>query len=90
MTDVTVRHLVLDWGACTSCMACVRECPSWCVELRAHSETEAAGGRVRRVLALDSFVIDFMECLDCGICVDVCAPGALTWEWDAAVRPSAR
>ncbi len=65
-------------------MACVRDCPSWCIELRAHPELEDSGGRTRRVLVLDVFEIDSGKCIDCGTCVDVCAPKALTWEWNPA------
>lgn len=74
--------IALEPTACTSCMICVRECPVWCIELSAHEEgdtgTTARRGRMKYVL--DSFVIDFSLCMECGICVDVCPTDALSWQ----------
>ena len=66
---------------CTVCMLCVTECPDWCVEIDAHTETREppGGGRPRRTNVLDAFRIDFGLCLYCGICVDVCPFDALFW-----------
>lgn len=86
MNPTWIRRLSLNWEACTSCMACVRDCPSWCIEMRAHPEADDSGGRPRRVLVLDVFEIDSGQCIDCGTCVDVCAPKALRWEWNPAGR----
>lgn len=62
-------------------MICVRECPVWCIELSAHSEqdAQAPGRRGRSKYVLDTFVIDFSLCMECGICVDVCPTDALSW-----------
>lgn len=75
--------LALDASACTSCMVCVRECPSWCIELVAHKESDPdAGPRGRTRLVLDEFSVDFGVCMYCGICVDVCPFDALHWAPD--------
>ncbi|MGA4508828.1 4Fe-4S binding protein [Propionibacteriaceae bacterium G1746] len=71
---------------CTSCMICVRECPTWCIHIESHSEADgpaAAGqagrGRERRHNVLDSFDIDWSLCMYCGICIDECPFDALEW-----------
>lgn len=70
---------------CTSCMLCVRECPTWCITLEARTEvdTDAApvggGQKVRTRNVLESFDIDYGLCMYCGICVDVCPFDALEW-----------
>ena len=67
---------------CTSCDLCVRECPTWCISLTCHTETqhEVGAQRPRQVKVLDSFDIDFGLCMYCGICVDVCPFEALHWD----------
>jgi NADH-quinone oxidoreductase subunit I len=57
----------------------VTECPVWCIELSAHTETVSAGPRGRAVKVLDAFSIDFGLCMYCGICVEVCPFDALEW-----------
>jgi len=68
-------------SACTSCMICVRECPSWCIEIDSHLEQvdDPAARRPRSVSVLDRFHLDFGLCMYCGICVDVCPFDALEW-----------
>ncbi len=78
---MTGRHgaIALDPDACTSCNLCVVECPTWCIDLTAHSEQVVAGRRGKTVKVLDDFTIDFGLCMFCGICVDVCPFDALLW-----------
>ena len=66
---------------CTSCMICVRECPTWCISLDAHQEVvgDPTGRRPRTENVLDSFTIDWGLCMYCGICVEVCPFDALEW-----------
>ena len=68
-------------SACTSCMICVRECPTWCITLDSHTEQvdEPGARRPRSVNVLDAFAIDYGLCMYCGICVDVCPFDALHW-----------
>lgn len=87
MTDVpATAHgvIALIPAACTSCMLCVRECPSWCITLDSHSEPidEPGARRPRTVSVLDEFTIDYGLCMYCGICVDVCPFDALEWKPD--------
>ena len=77
--DAAHGAIALDPAACTSCNLCVTECPVWCIELSAHTETLQAGPRGRAVKVLDEFSIDFGLCMYCGICVEVCPFDALAW-----------
>lgn len=68
--------------ACTSCMLCARECPSWCITIDSHKEVSpptTPRGRPVVEHVLDRFAIDFGLCMYCGICVDVCPFDALHW-----------
>ena len=80
MTPHQVIALIPD--ACTSCMLCVRECPSWSISLDSHTEevTEPGARRPRTVNVLDDFRIDYGTCMYCSICVEVCPFDALHWE----------
>lgn len=72
--------IALDQAACTSCMVCVRECPTWCITLKAHQEvTEQQGRRPKVENVLDEFTIDYSLCMYCSICVDSCPHDALFW-----------
>jgi NADH-quinone oxidoreductase subunit I len=63
-------------------MLCARSCPDWCIYIEAHKELappRRAGGKPRKVNALDRFDIDYALCMYCGICVEVCPFEALFW-----------
>ena len=71
--------------ACTSCMICARECPSWCITIDSHTEPVEglpAGARERTRNVLERFAIDWSLCMYCGICVDECPFDALEWVGD--------
>lgn len=75
--------IVLIEPACTSCMVCARECPSWCITIESHTEPVPdlpAGTRARTQNVLDRFEIDWSLCMYCGICVEECPFDALAWE----------
>lgn len=78
---MTGKHnlIALQAAACTSCMICVRECPTWCIELDSHSVQVQEGRRSRTLNVLDDFRIDFSLCMHCGTCIDVCPTDALSW-----------
>lgn len=73
------RLIGLDSAACTACMICVRECPTWCIALESHAEQQSEGRRLRTINVLDDFRIDFALCMHCGTCIDVCPTDALHW-----------
>ena len=75
--------------ACTSCMVCARECPTWCITIDSHSEVVAAdqpGARPRTTHVLDRFAIDWSLCMYCGICIDECPFDALEWAGGLCAR----
>ena len=85
MSDEIPRRgvIALIPEACTSCMLCVRECPTWCIEIDSHPEqVNEQGARPRTVNALDDFRIDYGLCMYCGICIEVCPFDALEWKPD--------
>ena len=76
--------ITLTAADCTACLICVRECPTWCIDLTSTVEEVASPNarRPRTVNVLQSFTIDFGLCMFCGICVDVCPTDALHWAGD--------
>lgn len=93
MSDWSSRRgvIALIPDACTSCMLCVKECPTWCIELDSHAEQiEEPGARPRTVNVLDDFRIDYGLCMYCGICIEVCPFDALEWKPDFDYPASAR
>jgi NADH-quinone oxidoreductase subunit I len=76
------RWIRLIEPACTSCMICARECPSWCISIDSHTEPVEdlpSGARERTRNVLDRFAIDWSLCMYCGICVEECPYDALEW-----------
>jgi NADH-quinone oxidoreductase subunit I len=77
---------------CTSCMLCVRECPTWCITLESHTEQVEEPGvrRPRTINVLDDFTIDYGLCMYCGICIEVCPFDALEWRSDVDYSAASR
>ena len=76
------RSINLIEPACTSCMICARECPTWCISIDSHAEPVEdlpSGSRQRSQNVLDRFAIDWSLCMYCGICVEECPYDALEW-----------
>jgi NADH-quinone oxidoreductase subunit I len=79
------RSIRLIEPACTSCMICARECPTWCIGIDSHVEAVEGvpyGSRQRTQNVLDRFAIDWSLCMYCGICVEECPYDALEWAGD--------
>ena len=57
---------------CTSCMVCVRQCPTQCMSSTMMDNPLHADGRSTRRKIVDSFEINLNRCILCGICVEVC------------------
>jgi NADH-quinone oxidoreductase subunit I len=88
-SDQSHRWIRLIEPACTSCMICARECPSWCISIDSHTEPVEdlqPGARHRTRNVLDRFAIDWSLCMYCGICVEECPYDALEWV-DALTQP---
>ena len=84
------RWIRLIEPACTSCMICARECPTWCISIDSHTEPISdlpATVRERTQNVLDRFAIDWSLCMYCGICVEECPFDALEWA-DVLTRPA--
>ncbi len=57
---------------CTSCMVCIRNCPTQCMSSTMKDNPAQQEGRSHRRKIVDSFEINLNRCILCGICVDVC------------------
>ena len=85
LADASHRWIRLIEPACTSCMICARECPSWCISIDSHTEPVEGlppGARDRTRNVLDRFAIDWSLCMYCGICIEECPYDALEWVGD--------
>ncbi len=63
---------VVDEPYCTSCMVCIRNCPTQCMSSTMKDNPAQQEGRSHRRKIVDSFEINLNRCILCGICVDVC------------------
>ena len=57
---------------CTSCMVCIRHCPTQCMSSTMKDNPLQQEGRSPRRKIVDSFEINLNRCILCGICVEVC------------------
>ena len=57
---------------CTSCMVCIRQCPTLCMSATMKDNPLQQEGRSTRRKIVDSFEINLNRCILCGICVEVC------------------
>jgi len=57
---------------CTSCMVCIRQCPTHCMSATMKDNPLHEEGRSSRRKIVDSFEINLNRCILCGICVEVC------------------
>jgi indolepyruvate ferredoxin oxidoreductase alpha subunit len=80
----TGDRYVVDYGKCTGCRVCVKECPTGGFDMPAVGACVACGYCLKRyecpslVKGEDGRVkIDRLTCVDCGLCVEVCAQEAI-------------
>ena len=57
---------------CTSCMVCIRQCPTQCMSSVMKDNPLHEEGKSHRRKIVDSFEINLNRCILCGICVEVC------------------
>ena len=57
---------------CTSCMVCIRNCPTQCMTATMKDNPLHAEGKSSRRKIVDLFEINLNRCILCGICVEVC------------------
>ena len=57
---------------CTSCMVCIRGCPTQCMTATMKDNPLQQEGKSSRRKIVDSFEINLNRCILCGICVEVC------------------
>ena len=62
----------LEEPYCTSCMVCIRYCPTQCMSATMKDNPAQKEGRSHRRKIVDSFEINLNRCILCGICVEVC------------------
>ena len=57
---------------CTSCMVCIRQCPTLCMSATMIDNPLQKEGKSPRKKIVETFEINLNRCILCGICVDVC------------------
>ena len=62
----------VDEPFCTSCMVCIRQCPTQCMSSTMKDNPLHEEGKSSRRKIVDSFEINLNRCILCGICVEVC------------------
>jgi len=62
----------VDEPFCTSCMVCIRQCPTHCMSATMMDNPLQKEGKSHRKKIIDSFEINLNRCILCGICVEVC------------------
>lgn len=81
---VAIRNTLTE---CTGCLECEKKCPVHCISIA--SEDYPTGSKIpttskgvvfeRKVV---SYKIDYNQCVNCGICIDVCPTEALSFDKD--------
>ena len=67
---------------CTSCMVCIRACPTQCMSAEMMDNPKHAEETSRRRKIVETFEINLGRCILCGICVDVCNFDAIEMSHD--------
>ena len=56
---------------CTSCMVCIRQCPTLCMSATMMDNPLQKEGKSKRRKIVETFEINLNRCILCGICVEV-------------------
>lgn len=75
-------------AACTGCMACVNYCPTKCMTATVARNPRHRTGKSLRKTAATSFTVNLPDCIECGICVDVCKYDAIALGYTGPARAS--
>ncbi len=75
-----------DEAACTGCMACVNYCPTHCMTATVARNPRHRTGQSARKTAATSFTVNLPDCIECGICVDVCKYDAIALGYAGPTR----
>lgn len=75
---------------CTGCLKCEQKCPVTCIKIdsqeyslkETHPKTARGHSMENKVLG---YTIDYSKCIQCGLCVDVCPTGSLTFEKNVVI-----
>ncbi len=73
---VLIEKEELGTHDCIDCQACVRVCPSMCIEIEGHRPEGLKRKRATK------FEVDFALCSECGLCLDVCPTETLGYGRD--------
>ena len=67
---------------CTSCMVCIRQCPTLCMSATMIDNPLHQEGKSPRRKIVETFEINLNRCILCGICVEVCNFDAIVMSHD--------
>ncbi|MBQ7515922.1 MAG: 4Fe-4S dicluster domain-containing protein [Schwartzia sp.] len=68
-------HLTIDYKKCIACQLCAIQCPNQAIKLKVVTDAN-------RKRHLESYVHSMGRCLYCDLCIEGCAPHALSWDKD--------
>ncbi|MDZ4677573.1 MAG: 4Fe-4S binding protein [Oligoflexia bacterium] len=74
-----------NFSECIGCLKCEAVCPVQCIDITSENfPTQEKVPRTSKGVLFEkrvtSYVIDFNQCVNCGLCVGICPTGSLTNE----------
>jgi formate hydrogenlyase subunit 6/NADH:ubiquinone oxidoreductase subunit I len=72
-----------DFSECIGCLKCEEICPVLCIDITSENfHTRDSAPKTTRGVVFESrvtsFKIDFNQCINCGLCVDICPTNSLS------------